>query len=83
MRKRNKTMKPVPILKEKVIDLAAEQLAGIFIEQAKYNRLHKKKDESFKQISHEKINLDLYYKWEPVLFGENQEYHYPCLFLNT
>lgn len=59
------------------IDLAAEQLARLFIEQAKYNRQHKKKDDSPLGTYIEKIKLDLCFFWEPVLVEENQQYHYP------
>lgn len=62
---------------DKKVDLFVEQLAGIFVEQAKYNRLHKKKDESPLRVYTERIKLDLSYKWEPVLVKEDEEYHYP------
>lgn len=61
---------------DKYADLAAEQLARVFIEQAKYNRQHKKKDDSPLNTYTEKIKLDLSYAWEPVLVKEGQEYHY-------
>ncbi len=62
---------------DKDIDLFAEQLAGVFVEQAKYNRLHKSKNESPLRIYTERIKIDLGFKWEPVLVSEDQEYHFP------
>lgn len=59
------------------VDNLAEQLAGIFIEQAKYNRQHKKRDDSPLGTYIEKIKLDISYTWEPVLAKDDQEYHYP------
>ncbi len=59
------------------VDLAAERLAGLFIEQAKYNRSHK--DSKSPQIPQhiEQIKLHLRYSWDPVLVDGTNEYHYP------
>lgn len=62
---------------DKQIDQFTEQLAEVFIEQAKYNRQHKKKEDSPLGTYIEKIKLDISYTWEPVLAKEDQEYHYP------
>ncbi|MDP2638249.1 MAG: hypothetical protein Q8P26_04275 [Candidatus Levybacteria bacterium] len=62
---------------DKYVDLAAERLAELFIEQAKYNRQYKNKDDSQIQPYIEQIKLHLSYSWEPVLFDKDQEYHYP------
>lgn len=59
------------------VDLAAERLAELFIEQAKYNRSHK--DSKSPQIPQhiEQIKLHLRYSWDPVLVDGTNEYHYP------
>lgn len=59
------------------VDLAAERLAELFVEQAKYNRAHKgvKKPPVSQYI--EQIKLALRYSWDPVFVDGTNEYHYP------
>src|SRR5690606_26809372 len=55
------------------VDLAAERLAELFIEQAKYNRSSKKaKNPTLGQYI-EQIKLQLRYFWEPVLVDDINE----------
>ena len=53
------------------VDLAAERLAELFIEQAMYNRSHKGvKGPSVSQYI-EQIKLSLRYSWDPVPAASN------------
>lgn len=59
------------------VDLAAERLAELFIEQAKYNRSNKKLRNPQTPQYIEQIKLHLRYSWDPVFMDETNEYHYP------
>lgn len=59
------------------VDLAAERLAELFIEQAKYNRSQKGSVNPQQTQYIEQIKLHLRYSWDPVLIDEANEYHYP------
>ena len=63
--------------KNEYIDLAAERLAELFIEQARYNYSKKQKESRTENQSIEQIKLELRYFWEPILSDENIKYHYP------
>jgi len=64
------------------VDLAAERLAELFVEQAKYNRAHKGAKESPVSQYIEQIKLALRYSWDPVLIDETNEYHFPMSISN-
>lgn len=59
------------------VDLAAERLAELFVEQAKYNKAHKGVKKSPVSQYIEQIKLALRYSWDPVFVDEANEYHYP------
>lgn len=59
------------------VDLAAERLAELFIEQAKYNRSHKGSVNPQQTQYIEQIKLHLRYSWDLVFRDETNEYHYP------
>lgn len=62
---------------DELVDLAAEQLAELFIEQArqKYNKVNKQTVNEDTYI--EQIKINLRYSWEPVLVENNKEYYFP------
>lgn len=64
------------------VDLAAERLAELFIEQAMYNRSHKGVKEPSVSQYIEQIKLTLRYSWDPVLIDETNEYHFPMAISN-
>lgn len=59
------------------VDLAAERIAGLFIEQAKYNRSRKQGLNRIENQPIDQIKLELRYFWEPILSDETIKYHYP------
>lgn len=59
------------------VDLAAERLAALFIEQARYNRSHKSETVSKTHTYIEQIKLNLRYSWVPVLVEKDLEYYFP------
>lgn len=60
------------------IDIATEQLARLFIEQAKYQQIKRGNKRIIEETTYtEKLKLVFSFRWTPVFSNEGEEYRFP------